>query len=335
MKFSAAVIGLGVGEQHLKSYITHSECEKVYIIDTNKENLAEVYSRYPQAVILNSEEEIYSNKDIRIVSIASYDNFHSNQIIKSLKSGKHVFCEKPICQFEDELEGIYSACKENSGLALSSNLILRKSPRFIELREEVRRGKYGRIYHIEADYLYGRIHKITSGWRGQIPYYSIMGGGGVHMIDLVTWITGEWPVEVTAMGNSICSEGTQFSGNDFVVALLKYNSGLIVKLSANFGCVQPHFHHLKIFGTEATFTNTVSDAVRHISRDPESVPENVISTYPGVGKGDYLSNFINSVLNGREPEIPSSEVFDIMSVIIALDKAALSGKTEHINYLRN
>ena len=30
--------------------------------------------------------------------------------------------------------------------------------------------KLGDIYHIEGDYNYGRLKKLTKGWRGKIPY---------------------------------------------------------------------------------------------------------------------------------------------------------------------
>ena len=52
-------------------------------------------------------------------------------------------------------------------------------------------GVFGRIYAFEGDYLYGRMFKITNGWRRNIPDYSVMTGGGIHLIDLFLWLTGE------------------------------------------------------------------------------------------------------------------------------------------------
>ena len=51
-------------------------------------------------------------------------------------------------------------------------------------------GDLGRVYYMEADYNYGRIHKIVDGWRGAIDYYSVFLGGAVHMVDLLLWLTG-------------------------------------------------------------------------------------------------------------------------------------------------
>ena len=39
---------------------------------------------------------ILTNTEIDVVSIASYDNFHCEQIVLALEHSKHVFVEKPL-----------------------------------------------------------------------------------------------------------------------------------------------------------------------------------------------------------------------------------------------
>jgi hypothetical protein len=43
-----------------------------------------------------------------------------------------------------------------------------------------------------------------------------MQGGGVHLVDLMTWLTGQYPGHVAAVGNRICTEG---SGRELRAAL--------------------------------------------------------------------------------------------------------------------
>ena len=69
-----------------------------------------------------------------------------------------------------------------------------------------------------------------------------MEGGGVHLLDLLLWITGERPTSVTAMGNRICTRGTAFRYDDYVAATLQAPSGLVSRVTANFGCVHRHHH---------------------------------------------------------------------------------------------
>ena len=81
--------------------------------------------------------------------------------------------EKPLCLFLDEAVQIADALRKRPDLKLSSNLILRCSPRFKELKARILDGELGEIYAIEADYNYGRIEKLTDGWRGKIDFYSV------------------------------------------------------------------------------------------------------------------------------------------------------------------
>ena len=153
-------------------------------------------------------------------------------------------------------------------MRLSSNLILRASPRFVELRKRLAEDVFGRLFNVEADYLYGRLEKLTAGWRGRIPHYSVMLGGGIHIIDLILWLTRDSVTEVVAVGNGIASEGSSFHGRDMASALLTFESGMIGKVSANFGCVYPHFHRLTVYGTKATFENGTDAGRLWRSRDP-------------------------------------------------------------------
>ena len=62
------------------------------------------------------------------------------------------------------------------------------------------------IYYIEADYNYGRLKKLTHGWRSKVPNYSVTLGGGIHMLDLVLWITKFKPEDVKSFSNDISTK---------------------------------------------------------------------------------------------------------------------------------
>ena len=61
----------------------------------------------------------------------------------------------------------------------------------------------GNIYLYEASYDYGRIHKITSGWRGEIDNYSVMHSGGIHLIDIILWLSNQKIIEVNAISTKL------------------------------------------------------------------------------------------------------------------------------------
>jgi predicted dehydrogenase len=326
------VIGLGVGEQHAWAFAAHPACRVTALCDRDEAKLDTWAAVLPGARRYKHADDLIDDSSVVIVAVASQDDDHHRQVVRALKAGKHVFSEKPLCLREDELREIVLEWRA-SGCRLSTNTVLRRSARFRWLHDAIRAGRFGRMYLIEADYLYGRLHKLVDGWRGQIPDYSVMLGGGIHMVDLVMWLAGERPVEVVAFGSDCASRDTAFKGNDLVAALLRFDSGLMAKVGANFASVHPHHHRVSVFGTEATFENTPSgDARLWTSRDPLQPPE-AVTACPGVGKGDLIPAFVDAVLGRGAPDVSEDEVFAAVAVCLAIDRAAADRRAVAVEYL--
>lgn len=329
----AGIIGLGVGEAHIAGYEAHPGCRVVALCDFDRARLAVAKESYPGKRLTDRAEEILQDPDIDVVSIASYDDHHFGQVVTALEHDKHVFVEKPLCLQEEQARRIRTILREKPQLKLSSNLILRKSPRFIELREWIRRGRLGALFHLEGDYNYGRLEKITAGWRGKIDGYSVVLGGGIHMIDLFLWLTGQRITEVSAMGNRIASRNSQFRYNDVVVSILRFEDGATGKMAVNFGCVQPHFHSLSVYGTRGTFVNGKPCALLYESRDPSVAPLSIDTEYPGVHKGNLIHGLVESILKDRKPEVDEEDIFRALSVCFAIEKASSTSCFVEVDYI--
>jgi predicted dehydrogenase len=330
------VIGLGVGEQHARTFAAHPDCRLVALCDMNAAKLDEVSQRLPPAKHYSRAEELIDDPDVQIVSIASNDDDHCDQIVRALRLGKHVFAEKPLCLRHDQLLAIVQAWRGARGARLSTNTLLRRSPRFQWLKRTIDEGKLGTVYCIEGDYVYGRFHKLTSGWRGQIPGYSVMLGGGIHVVDLMLWLSGQRPVEVFAYGSSLGSAGTTFRGTDLVLALLKFDSGLVVKIGANFASRYAHFHRFMVYGTKGTFENLpaeISPSARlWEGRDGGPPPSLVDEPYPAVAKGELIPSFVAAVQGRGEPDVPEHQVFASVATCLAIERSAMEGRPVRIDY---
>lgn len=327
------MIGLGVGAEHLAAYARHPACEPAVICDLSADKLKEIERQYPGVAETTSEDNVLSDPAIDIVSIASYDAAHAAQAIAALKAGKHVFVEKPLCMTIAEAEQIRQLLHGRPDLQLSSNLILRRSPRFTLIKGMIDAGEFGTLFHVEGEYNYGRLHKLTEGWRGRDPKYSVILGGAVHMIDLLLWLTEQNIVEVSAFGNRIASAGSAAKCNDMVAALLRFEGGMTGTITANFGCVMPHGHGLSLFGTKATFINGSPDGQLHVSRDPSATPRRISAEPSAPSKGELIAGFINSIASGVEPIVSVDDVFRTMSVCLAIDKAVADGRPVEVEYV--
>lgn len=329
----AGIIGLGVGEQHIAGYERHPNCQVIAICDFDPQKKAMAKAKYPHLEFYEQASDLLRHAEIDLVSIASYDTYHHSQILQAIDHNIHVFVEKPLCLSIDEAREIRQQFQVKPHLKLSSNLILRKSPRFIELKQAIQQGDFGQLYYLEGDYNYGRLHKLTEGWRGKEPFYSVTYGGGIHLIDLLMWLSEDSIEEVTACGNRIATANTPFQYNDLMVSLLKFKSGLLGKVSANFACVHPHFHQLQVYGTEATFINQMKEAklYKKAAGTTECITMN--SAYPGAHKGDLIYSFIDAILNHHEPEVTKDDVFNSMSVCLAIEAAIEAKQSVKVQYV--
>mgnify|MGYP000145869540 CR=1 FL=1 len=184
-----------------------------------------------------------------------------------------------------------------------------------------------------GDYLYGRLHKITGGWRRDVKDYSVNQGGAIHMIDLMLWTTGQRPETVSAVGNRICSGDSGFQYNDFCSSTLTFPGGMVGRITANYGCVHRHQHVMRVFGTEGTFIYDDAGARLHESRDPLTRPASIDASPLPAGKGDLIPGFVASVLSGSDFSFETQSIFDGISVAIACDRAAASGLPEKVEYV--
>ena len=330
-KLKIGVIGLGVGEQHVIGYQRIPNVEVTDICDIDPSVLKIVGDRNDVPNRHQNYKQITENPNIDVVSIASYDNYHAIQAISAFENGKHVMIEKPLALNRHEAEAILRA-QQDSGRFLSSNLILRKSPRFQELKNWIAKGYFGEIVTIEGDYLHQILWKLTQGWRGEMEFYCVTYGGGIHMIDLMRWLLDEEIIEVCGMSNKKLTRGSKFSFDDTVTNLLKFKSGTVGRTTSNLGAQRPQIHGLSVYGTEKSFINDTPHAKLFHGDNIEDI-EIVETTYPGIDKFGLLPDFISSIRNGDEPEVSAKDVFRVMDICFACYESLKAKKTVNVDYL--
>lgn len=327
-----AVVGLGVGEQHARAYASSGCCEVRWLLDHDPAKASALAREIGARSVAGDLGEVLADPSTDVVSIASYDDDHAGQVVASLSAGKHVFVEKPLCRSREELAAIRGAWKVSGGRHLVSNLVLRGAPVYEWLAERIAAGEMGRIYAFDGDYLYGRIHKITEGWRKDVEDYSVMQGGGVHLVDLMFWLTGERPAFVTAAGNRIATAGTAFRYEDFMAASYEFPSGLVGRVTANFGCVHRHQHVIRVFGTRATFLYDDRGPRFHLSRSPEDPPVPIERQPLPPSKGVRIPEFVRGILEERDVRAETETDFAVVAACFAADRALREKRRVEIDY---
>ena len=330
-KYNVAIIGLGVGEKVLKTLKNNKKLNSIKIFDFNKNKLNRLKKKY-SVHAYSKEKDIYKDKSINIIYIATYDNYHYAQCKKALAANKHIFVEKPAFLYENHASTFRKLIEKKPGIAFMSNLILRKSPRFIYLKNKIKSGLLGKIYYVEGDYNYGRLKKITHGWRSKIPFYSVTLGGGLHIFDLIIWLLGIKIEEVTSYANKISTENTRFKYPDLVTTIFKSDKKVVGKVTSNFGCVFPHFHKLSVYGTKKTFENSIDIGNFYIKRNFNKKIKIKIP-YLIKDKSKLFDEMIDCIENKIKRINKKKEIFNALKVCYAVDKSIKSNKKIKIRHL--
>lgn len=331
-KINVAVIGLGVGFKHAMIYKKNKYCSLEIICEKNKKKIRKLKNYFPGVKFTTNENDIFNNKSIKLVSIASYDNFHYQHVKKSIVNNKHVMIEKPICLKEWELKKLSHILKQKKNIKICTNFTLRGSGIFNKLKKNI--NNFGKIYYTEASYNYGRLEKITKGWRASIPFYSVTHGGTIHLIDLIGWITQKKIIKVISVGNKISTHKSKFKFDDCVSTLCLFDDGSTGKFNANFGCVTPHHHLVQIYGTKKTFIHNFENSFIYSYRDVNKNKKvfkfnRSLLTY---NKSKNLNDFIMNIVNKKKINIDKKNIFDVMSVSIAIEKSLKTKKWQKVNY---
>ena len=172
--------------------------EKVYAIAT-RSNADAMKEEYPDAVIYDDYDDLYADTNVDIVYVNTTHNFHCEQVVKCLDSGKHVLCEKPIGINYAEVEMMVEAARR-TGNYLLEGMWTQYLPAYKRVKELLSEGLIGKVEFIRSDFSV----KFPKDLNGRMYNPQLSGGGmfdlGVYNIALVNDIFGCMPESIQVTG---------------------------------------------------------------------------------------------------------------------------------------
>lgn len=164
---------------------------KVLCGRTKDEETAE---RYGWEETADDWKEVVHRDDIDVVDISTPGHLHAEMAIEAAKAGKHIICEKPLCNTLPEARKMVAAV-EKAGVKNMCAYGYRTAPAVALAQEMIRKGKLGRIFHFRAAYqqdfivdpnfpLVWRLEKDKAG-------SGALGDIGAHAVDMSRFLCGE------------------------------------------------------------------------------------------------------------------------------------------------
>jgi predicted dehydrogenase/acetyltransferase-like isoleucine patch superfamily enzyme len=186
---AVAVIGSGYWGKNLIR--NHYELGSLKLIcDTNETVLRSFETQYEGIETCLAANEVYSNKDVDGVVIATPAETHYTLAREALLADKHVYVEKPLVLDETEAQELIDISKQR-GLTLMVGHLLQYHPIFVKLKELTLNGDLGRINYIYSNRLnLGKIRREEN----------ILWSFAPHDISMILALAEEEPESVLATG---------------------------------------------------------------------------------------------------------------------------------------
>ncbi|MEM1287823.1 MAG: Gfo/Idh/MocA family oxidoreductase [Pseudomonadota bacterium] len=228
-----AIIGAGIGAQHLDGYRAHPELFAVKTIcDLNTERATEL-ANGSQAQVTGDFDSVLRDKDIDLIDICLPPHLHYETIVKALEAGKHVICEKPLVGSVAETDKVIAAA-ERTGKQVFPVFQYRYGKGLDQLRALIDAGLAGKAYaaSLETHWNRGSAYYAVP-WRG--TWAGEAGGAvlghAIHNHDLLTYVLG--PVEnVTALTSTRVNP---IEVEDCAAIIMQMHSGALVTSSITLG----------------------------------------------------------------------------------------------------
>jgi len=239
-----------------------------------------------------SPDEIINHPDIDAVIICTPNFLNKDLTIKSLKNGKHVFCEKPPCFTAEEMKQIIEA-EKNSGRKLMYGFNHRHHDSIIRMKEIVDEKKYGNILWMRGRYGKSVTKEYYNEWRAK---KELAGGGividqGIHMLDLFLFLGGGFDKVQAEVSNLYWNLDVE--DNAFVI-LKNSKSGVVANLHSTMTQWR-HLFSLEVFMEKGymvlngliTSSMSYGEEVLSIAKNRSAAPA---ATWKDEVKTQYVDN---------------------------------------------
>jgi myo-inositol 2-dehydrogenase / D-chiro-inositol 1-dehydrogenase len=238
-----AVLGCGrIGRLHARNLARHARARLATVFDVSaqaaQQSAAELGVRSARTV-----EEVWDDRNVRAVVIATPTDTHVPLIVAAVKAGKAVFCEKPIDMSLERARACWNEIAADHPLVMIG-FNRRFDPSYRALRERLKLGEIGRL----------ELAVITSRDPAPPPVGYLQSSGGlfrdmtIHDFDMARYLAGDI-AKVHAFGaNLVDAEIGKLGDIDTCALSLRAKSGALIQITNSRRCVYGYDQRIEAFG---------------------------------------------------------------------------------------
>ncbi len=326
-KLGVALVGLGYYSTDLLApalqQTEHCYLAGIVTGTPAKEGMWKAKYQIPEANVYNYKtfEDIKDNPDIDVIYIVLPPSMHMEYVVRAAKTGKHVWCEKPMALTVAECQKMIDACK-NEGVSLAIGYRCQHEPNTLAYEAIVRDQQLGKVQSLDCGA--GYRDNRTDHWKQKKE----MGGGAIYDM-------GVYPIQGLRLGSQMEPIAVQSARTwtdrpeiyknglaDNVEAVLEFPGGVIGTMKTSFA---DGFNFLDIVCERGTIAmqpfsayagNKGSSPLGEINF-PYEVPWQ---------QANQMDQDSLSILNNRPMAVPGEEGLRDIRIVEAILESAATGK---------
>ncbi len=319
------ILGTGaMGRIHAASFKQIQDVQVTAFADENELKGRETAQQF-NVRFEKSADSLINDPAIDIINICLPTPLHKKYVIKALKTGKHIFCEKPIARTLPDAEEIANLVEKSKSTFMVGH-VCRFFPDIVTIKNLIDQGKVGKV-GVARSSRTGHFPQGEQNW-----YRTLSMSGGVvldliiHDFDFMNWFFGK-PKRVFARGLS----KSGIKDFDYALVVIRYKNGVIAHVEGSWAEPSGFGYKVEISGDQGLLEYSSYDTnplfVNLQSTDFKStgvaIPESPLAEDPYTSE---LRHFIDCVKNKKKPLVTTQDAVNALKVSLAALESIETGQ---------
>jgi predicted dehydrogenase len=212
-----AVIGCGRwGPNHIRNFQTLPGARALYAVDPDAARLARIREAFPDVRLESDLSKVLADPAVDAVVVATPTSTHHAVVRDAIRAGKHVLCEKPLCENSAKAQELTELAQAKGTLLMVGHVFLFNDA-IAKVKELVDGGEVGSVRSLAA--VRTNLGPVRSDVNAAADLAS-------HDISVFNWLLGSAPDAVSAAGGSFLQPGVE----DVVSLSLRYPNNVFATI---------------------------------------------------------------------------------------------------------
>jgi len=322
-KLNVGLIGLGrLGTVYARHLAHHVPNANLIAVADIQDNLAAKFAKdldIPN--FYNNYDDLISDKNINAVAVISPTSTHRDIVISAAQHGKSIFCEKPVSISMEEATEMQKVV-EKTGIFFQMGFQRRFDTGYLEARKKINDGIIGQPVVLKSS--------------SRDPFAPPMefcdpqkSGGlildmGIHDFDVARMFMGEVKSVYSIGGALAYPEMKQIGDIDNAIINMYFENGTLGVVDLSRNAVYGYDIRTEILGTKGTLKIGYLRETPLLVMTKEGIKHDVVPHFMERFGDAYLAqiqNFVNNVIEDKEPHITINDGIAALQISIAATKS--------------